>query len=167
MNNSTDKVEKTPKSDPMEREFFVLKIDENNNKMRRFTRETVEEWVESLNSKKVTQYKIENVVGLKESDASYNYISSSLYCGVVTELIIRDNKLYAKARFKVRGPHAETMKAPGYFDNLTLVAKGYGKVKDNIIYDYELYGFNLVEWHRSAYFTPDIDAPTKVEATEA
>lgn len=139
----------------LEHEFFVLKLGVNNNKMRQFTNETVQEWIDNLNNKVVPYYKIEYAINLKEVDVKFNFIDSTLFCGIVYALEIRDGSLYAKAKFKVRGPYAKEMNSnPKYFDNLTLVPKGYGKVKDYIVFEYELYGFNLVEWQRSAFFVP-------------
>lgn len=136
-----------------EREFFVMKLGENNNKMRQYTKETVQEWINALKEKKVKNYKIEYVVNVQEGEVKSHFINSNLYCGVVTNISIRDNEVYATAKFKVKGQYAEMIKEnPEFFDNLTLVPKGYGKVKDNIVFDYELYGFNLVEAPRSAFY---------------
>lgn len=136
----------------IEKEFYVLTIDKLNTKSRLHTRETVQKWIDDLNDKKVEFYKIEYAIDTLEKEVKNHFINDLLYCGIVTHLELRGNELFARAKFKTKTvPNQEMITDPSFYDNLTLVPKGKGNIKTNIIYDYELYGFNLVETVKSSF----------------
>lgn len=144
---------------PIEKEFFVLKIDAVNELSRIYSEDLVNKWIENLKNNQLG-YKIEYSVDLNVNNLKTEFIKDSLHCGMVTELKIvkklNEKHLIAKAKFKVKGPHVEKMHEPNFFDSLTLVPKGSGKVWDNKIFDYNLIGFNLIPLELSPFFTENL-----------
>ena len=137
----------------IEREFYVLTVDKLNKKTRQHSLETVQGWIDALKNKTVPYYKIEYAKDVLEQDVKTHFISDSLYCGIVTELELREKELFAKAKFKTKTvPNPEMVTNPDFYNELTLVPKGKGNVKNNIIYNYELFGFNLVDQKRSCFY---------------
>ncbi len=134
---------------PIEKEFFVLNIDEKNNNYRIYSEKLIKQWINELNSLSVRGFQIEFAVDMDEKSLKTEYVKETLFCGLVTGLHIVTSKekklLMAKSKFKIKGPYADRMREPEFFDNLTLVPKGKGKVSENIIYDYNLIGFNLID----------------------
>lgn len=153
---------KTEKPKIIEREFYVLTVDKNNQKNRRHSKETVQKWIDDLNNKNPEHYKIEYAIDVLEKDVKNHFINDALYCGIVTKLELKGDELFATSKFKTKGvPNEEMLTNPDFFNNLTLVPKGVGQIKDCIICDYELYGFNLVKETKSAFFaTKDIKLET-------
>ena len=135
-------------SQPIEHEFYVLTLDEQNSNYRIYSEKLVKEWILDLDNIENKGFKVEFAVDMDESNLKTEYIKDILYCGLVTEVTIKEiegkKQLFAKAKFKIKGAFAENFRIPGYFDNLTLVPKGKGQVTENKIYNYTLYGFNLI-----------------------
>lgn len=125
----------------IEHEFYVLTINQLNKKSRQHSLETVQGWIDDLKNKKVDYYKIEYAIDTLEKDIKNHYINDFLYCGIVTELELKGDDLFAKAKFKTKSiPNPEMITNLNFYDNLTLVPKGKGNIKSNIIYAYELFG---------------------------
>jgi len=144
---------------PIEKEFFVLKVDVVNEHDRIYSESLVNEWIQKLEETK-KGYSIEFAVNLNEKNLKTEFIKDSLNCGMVTELKIvaldtKEKILIAKAKFKIKGPYSDKMYESGFFDNMTLVPKGCGKVWDNKIYDYRLIGFNLVPMELSPFISSE------------
>lgn len=138
-----------------EREFYILTINHINTKTRQHSKSTVEEWINDLKSGKVPYYKIEYAIKVLENEVKNQFINDSLYCGIVTELELRGNDLYGKTKFKTKMvPNPEMITNPNFFDNLTIVPKGKGNVRNNVIINYKLIGFNLVEKNRATFQKP-------------
>lgn len=143
---------------PIEKEFFVLKIDEVNEHGRKYSTKIVNEWIENLKNNKLG-YKIEYAFNLNPKNLMTEFIKDTLNCGSVTEFkILEQNNngklekiLIAKAKFKIKGPYIDELYKPNFFDNITLIPKGIGKVWGNEIYDYNLIGFNLVSTELSPF----------------
>jgi len=149
------------KQQHQEKEFYVLTINSINSKMRQHTRETVQGWIDDLENKVVQNYKIEYAINVLESQLKHKFINDALYCGIVTKLELRGDDLYATAKFKQRTvPNPEMINNPNFYDKLELTPKGEGNVKNSIIYNYKLIGFNLVE--KSCFRKPTKEN-TKVE----
>jgi hypothetical protein len=139
------------KSEPIEREFYVLTVDKLNKKSRIHTRETVLKWIEDLEKKEIPYYKIEYAINVPIEEVKNPFINDSLFCGAVVKLELRGNELYATAKFKKNSIPTEKMLDNNFYDNLTLTPKGKGNVKNNKIYNYVLIGFNLVEEEKSTF----------------
>ncbi len=137
----------------IEKEFYVLTVDKLSKKSRIHTRESVQQWIDNLKNQKVKNYKIEYALeDVREEDIKNNFINESLYCGIITSLELRGDDLYAKTKFKTKIVINKNMiEDPNFFDNLTLTPKGKGNVRNNIIYNFELICFNLVENYKSVY----------------
>jgi len=147
-----------------EKEFYILTINSLNSKMRQHTRETVQGWIDDLENKVVQHYKIEYAIDVLESQIKHKFINDSLYCGIVTKLELRGDDLYAIAKFKQKTvPNPEMLTNPNFYDHLELTPKGEGNVKNNIIYNYKLIGFNLVE---KSCFRKPIPQNEKVKTEE-
>ncbi len=141
------------KTKTIEREFYVLTVNKLNKKSRLHTKETIQAWIDALANKNPEHYKIEYAIDVLEQDVKQHFINDSLYCGIVTSLELRGDDLYAKAKFKTKVvPNPEMLTNPEFFNSLTLVPKGKGNIKNNIIYKYEIYGFNLVEQSKSSFY---------------
>jgi hypothetical protein len=137
-----------------EREFYILTINQINTKTRQHSKSTVEEWINDLKSGVVPYYKIEYAIKGLENEVKNHFINDSLYCGIVTDLELRGDDLYGKAKFKTKMvPNPDMITNPNFFDDLTIVPKGKGNVRNNIIINYKLIGFNLVE-KKKATFQP-------------
>lgn len=164
MEKQTEQLETQNKPNLIEKEFYVLTVNQLNKKTRQHSTETVQGWIDALKNKEVQFYKIEYAIDTLEKDVKNHFINDSLYCGIVVELELRGDELYAKAKFKTKAiPNPEMVTNPNFYDDLTLVPKGKGYVKNNIIYNYELFGFNLVESKKSTFKkeieTKDIETP--------
>lgn len=154
MEKETTNIQQTPKT--IEKEFYVLTVNKLNKKSRLHTKETIQEWINALVNKKPENFKIEYAIDVLEQDVKQHFINDSLYCGIVTSLELKGDELFAKAKFKTKVvPNSEMLTNPNFFDNLTLVPKGKGNIKNNTIYNYEIYGFNLVEQSKSSFYIVD------------
>ncbi len=154
------------KTKTIEREFYVLTVNKLNKKSRFHTKETVQEWINALNNKNPEHFKIEYAIDVLEQEVKQHFINDSLYCGIVTSLELRGDDLYAKAKFKTKVvPNPEMLTNPEFFDNLTLVPKGKGNIKNNTIYNYEIYGFNLVEQSKSSFYILEEELKTEKSMT--
>ena len=71
------------KSEPIEREFYVLTVDKLNKKSRIHTRETVLKWIEDLEKKEIPYYKIEYAINVPIEEVKNPFINDSLFCGAV------------------------------------------------------------------------------------
>lgn len=139
----------------IEKEFYVLTINHLNSKTRQHSKETVQSWIDDLKNKKIPHYQIEYGIKVLESEIKNPFINKSLYCGIVTDLELRGEDLYAKVKFKTKSvPNPEMITNPNFYDNLTIVPKGNGNVRNNIIYNYKLIGFNLVDKARATFQPP-------------
>lgn len=148
---NTEKIISKP--EPIIKEFFVLEIGVENNRYRKYTDEVVQVWLDNLKNGTCSSYKIENCVNADEREVKMEYINKTLECGIVTSLDIRENKLYATAKFKVVGPLADMLKEkPGLLETLTLTPKGLGNIRNHIIRNYELIGFNLAPQSKSSFY---------------
>lgn len=152
---------------PIEKEFFVMTVEEQNTKLRIYPKSIVQDWIDKLSKPDSEFYKIEYAINIKEEELTNMYINDSLYCGAVYQIELRGNKVYAKAKFKVKGNYADEMRNnPEFFDNLTIVPKGFGVVQDDKITNYELFGFNLVEKERSTFVSQDAETAKETETAE-
>lgn len=145
-----------------EREFYILTINHLNTKVRQHSKETIEEWINNLETGKIPYYKIEYAIKVLETEVKNQFINDSLYCGIVTKLELRGNDLYGRVKFKTKMlPNPEMITNPNFYDNLTIVPKGKGNVRNNIIINFQLIGFNLVEKNRSSFQKPIVDSVQK------
>lgn len=145
-----------------EKTFMILDFEKKNKNHRTYPFEgVVEKWLEDERLKNEGGLPIEHAI--EDIDLEYEFIKESLECGSVVDLRVEKNKLYATAKFKVNHPLTEQLyKDQKFFDTLTLVPKGKGAIKNQIVQDdYELYGFNLVLAAESAF--AEEEAPVKAE----
>ncbi len=142
---------------PIEHEFYVLTINEKNSNYRIYPEELIKSWILELDNFEHKGYKVEFAIDMDETSLKNEYVKDILYCGLVTELKIKEiegkKQLFAKAKFKTKGTFAEDFQKPDYFENLTLVPKGKGQVMENKIYNYNLFGFNLISKKVSPFIT--------------
>ena len=137
----------------IEKEIFILETDKKNKNHRTYPKPLAQRWVEESKAKK-DGYDVEFAVD--DTDFEYEFLADGRVCGNVFELKLDGNKLIAKVKFKIDGPYADaiygTEEKEGLINNLSLVPKGKGAVKNQIVQDdYELYGFNVINASESSF----------------
>lgn len=137
----------------IEKEIFILEADKKNKNHRTYPKSLVQRWVENSKLKK-EGYDAEYAVD--DTDFEYEFLADGRVCGNVFELKLEGNKLIAKVKFKIDGPYADSIYGiegkEGLIDKISLVPKGKGAVKNQIVQDdYELYGFNVINASESSF----------------
>ena len=135
-----------------EKRFFVLEADKKNKNHRVFTPQLLKSWCDSEKLKE-SGYDIECAIDDGEYD--YDFIKDEFNVGRVVKLEMEGNKLFATCQFKLEGefPYLNEINTEeGFLDKCAVTPKGKGAVKNQIVQeDYELYGFNLIWAHESAF----------------
>lgn len=149
-----------------EKRFLVLESDKKNKNHRIFTEALVKNWCDSEKVKDgATGFDIE--CAIEDDEYDYEYVKDEFSLGRVVKLEMEDKKLYATCQFKVSGesPYIEKINTEADFlDKCAIIPKGKGAVKNQIVQDdYELYGFNLIWAHESA-FAEDVPAEATAKA---
>ena len=134
----------------IEKEFFILKIGEPNKNFRKYPIELVNSWINCLDE---NGYELEYAVDSKSKEIQYEYINSELVCGIITNLFIKKDDLYAKVKFYVDGFKSEEIYAKKInLDDCVVIPKGKAEVREGIVQNnYKLFGFNLVNKKQSSF----------------
>lgn len=134
----------------IEKELFVMKVDEINKNFRKYPREIVQNWIEKMDE---YGYEVEFGVNMKSSDVQYEFIKSELMCGLVTKLSLEENELYATVKFFTQGPMSDDIYSGKVkLEECVIVPKGKAEVRDGLVQpNYKLYGFNLVHNSQSSF----------------
>lgn len=145
----------------IEKKFRILSVDKKNANHRAYTSEIVNKWINNpINSSENPNegYSLEYAIDEEEDerDIYKEFISSSLECGIVRDLEIKDGVLYANVKLKL--PESCSNLTEKIYSNeisiedIAIVPKGKGSVKNQTIQnDYELFGFNLILLEDSAF----------------
>lgn len=138
--------------------FLALTAGTKNKNHRTFPVDLCKSWCEHPDLKSGVGLPIECAIDDEEYD--YEHIKDELIVGRVTKLEMDGNKLYATCEFKVEGdaPYLTNInEEEGFIDKCAVIPKGKGAVKNQVVQeDYEIYGFNLIWAHESAFLE---DAP--------
>jgi hypothetical protein len=115
-----------------------------------YQKSLVQRWLDDPKLKN-EGYDVEYVVDDIEFETEY--LKDDRVCGNVFEMRLDGNKLYAKAKFKIDGPYADSIYGEkDFLDKVSIVPKGKGAVKNQTVQDdYELYGFNLILTKESSF----------------
>jgi hypothetical protein len=134
----------------IEREFFILKINEPNKNFRRYPLELIESWIKNIDE---NGYDLEYAIDAKSKEIQYEYTNSELVCGLVTKLKIKDNILYGNVKFFIEGFKSEEIYSKKInLDDCVIIPKGKAEVRDGIVQNnYKLFGFNLVNKNQSSF----------------
>lgn len=134
----------------IEKDFFILKINEPNKNFRKYPSELVKNWINSLDE---NGYELEYAVDFKSKEIQFEYINSELVCGIITNLFIDNNDLYAKVKFYTDGFKSEEIYSKKIdLDDCVVIPKGKAEVRDGIVQNnYKLFGFNLVNKKQSSF----------------
>lgn len=164
----------------IEKKYKILEVDKKNKNHRAYTKSLISGWIKSdLNKLKNDndgydlEYAIDDISDeVKEDrDIYHEFISSSLSCGVVNNLSLdKKGVLWSTVKFKMpdscSGLTKKIYDGELSLDNLSIVPKGKGSVKNQTVQDdYELYGFNLILLEDSA-FKKEEEESKKVESVE-
>lgn len=135
----------------LEKDFFILEVNEPNKNFRKYTIELVQNWIDSLDE---FGYEIEYAVDFKSKEIQYEFINYDLVCGVLTNLYIKNNYLYGKVRFFTEGYKSEEINSGKLnLDNCVIIPKGKAEIRDGIVQkNYKLFGFNLVNKNQSSFY---------------
>lgn len=141
---------KSKKQEILEKDFFILVINEPNKNFRRYPEELVRNWIESIDE---NGYDLEYAIDMKSKEIQYEYTNSELICGILTGLYIKDNSLYGKVRFYLEGYKSEELyNGKINLDDCVIIPKGKAEVRDGIVQkNYKLFGFNLVKKEQSSF----------------
>jgi hypothetical protein len=134
----------------LEKEFFILKVNEPNKNFRRYSEELVKNWINSLDE---NGYDLEYAIGSKSKDIQYEYTNSDLVCGIITNLYIKENALYGKVKFFTEGYKSEEIYSKKIIlENCVIIPKGKAEVREGVVQsNYKLFGFNLVDKTQSSF----------------
>ena len=134
----------------LEKEFFILKVNEPNKNFRRYSEELVKNWINSLDE---NGYDLEYAIGSKSKDIQYEYTNSDLVCGIITNLYIKENALYGKVKFFTEGYKSEEIYSKKIdLENCVIIPKGKAEVREGVVQsNYKLFGFNLVDKTQSSF----------------
>jgi hypothetical protein len=134
----------------IEKEFFILKINEPNKNFRRYPLELIENWIKNIDE---NGYDLEYAIDAKSKEIQYEYTNSELVCGLVTKLKIKDNNLYGNVKFFIEGYKSEEIYSKKInLDDCVIIPKGKAEVRDGIVQNnYKLFGFNLVNKNQSSF----------------
>ena len=134
----------------LEKEFFILKVNEPNKNFRRYSEELVKNWINSLDE---NGYDLEYAIGSKSKDIQYEYTNSDLVCGIITNLYIKENTLYGKVKFFTEGYKSEEIYSKKIdLENCVIIPKGKAEVREGVVQsNYKLFGFNLVDKTQSSF----------------
>jgi hypothetical protein len=134
----------------IEKEFFILKINEPNKNFRRYPEELIRSWIDGLDE---NGYDLEFAVDAKSKDIQYEYTNSELVCGIVTKLKIKDNTLFGKVKFFLEGFKSNEIYSKKInLDDCVIIPKGKAEVRDGVVQkNYKLFGFNLVNKNQSSF----------------
>lgn len=134
----------------LEKEFFILKVNEPNKNFRRYSKELVKNWINSLDE---NGYDLEYAIGSKSKDIQYEYTNSDLVCGIITNLYIKENALYGKVKFFTEGYKSEEIYSKKIdLENCVIIPKGKAEVREGVVQsNYKLFGFNLVDKTQSSF----------------
>lgn len=149
-------------SDEITKEVFILQTDVVNRKLRKYSKQLVEEWFSLLKVKGKL-----NVYSMEESKKLYNgtysltkndvNIDSTPVIGHITKLTLKDDLLYGNFTYKQSDPYIKK-----FIENLkedsiiSLPPLGTGFIRGEEIFDYKLLGFSLVPIENSTYNRPTI-----------
>jgi len=140
----------------IEKDFKILELNKKNKNHRIYPTSVVESWINYEKSDENRIIELEYAIdGVDENGEAFErdilneFILSSLNVGVVYDLRIENNCLYATVKFKLpeycNNLTDEIYENPSFLEELSIVPKGKGSVKSQTIQDdYELYGFNLI-----------------------
>lgn len=134
----------------LEKEFFILKVNEPNKNFRKYSEELVKNWINSLDE---NGYDLEYAIGSKSKDIQYEYTNSDLVCGIITNLHIKENALYGKVKFFTEGYKSEEIYSKKIdLENCVIIPKGKAEVREGVVQsNYKLFGFNLVDKTQSSF----------------
>ncbi len=134
----------------IEKEFFILKINEPNKNFRRYPLELIESWIKNIDE---NGYDLEYAIDAKSKEIQYEYTNSELVCGLVNKLKIKDNILYGNVKFFIEGYKSEEIYSKKInLDDCVIIPKGKAEVRDGIVQNnYKLFGFNLVNKNQSSF----------------
>lgn len=134
----------------IEKEFFILKINEPNKNFRRYPLELIESWIKNIDE---NGYDLEYAIDAKSKEIQYEYTNSELVCGLVTKLKIKDNILYGNVKFFIEGYKSDEIYSKKInLDDCVIIPKGKAEVRDGIVQNnYKLFGFNLVNKNQSSF----------------
>jgi hypothetical protein len=134
----------------IEKEFFILKINEPNKNFRRYPLELVNTWIKNIDE---NGYDLEYAIDAKSKDIQYEYTNSELVCGLITKLKIKKNILYGSVKFFTEGYKSEEIYSNKInLDDCVIIPKGKAEVRDGIVQNnYKLFGFNLVNKNQSSF----------------
>jgi len=134
----------------IEKEFFILKVNEPNKNFRRYPLELVNTWIKNIDE---NGYDLEYAVDAKSKEIQYEYTNSELVCGLVTKLKIKKNILYGNVKFFTEGYKSEEIYSNKInLDDCVIIPKGKAEVRDGIVQNnYKLFGFNLVNKNQSSF----------------
>lgn len=138
----------------LEKDFFILKINEPNKNFRKYTDDLVQNWINYIDE---FGYEVEYAIDFKSKDIQYEYINSDLTCGVLKSFSIRNNSLYGKVFFYLEGFKSEEIYSGKIdLDSCVIIPKGKAEIRDGIVQkNYKLYGFNLVRKNQSSFIFDD------------
>jgi hypothetical protein len=144
-----------------EKTFLALKADVKNKNHRTFTSSLCKSWCESPRFEEGGGgFDIECAIDDNEYD--YEHIKDELIVGRVVRAYMEGQNLMLVCQFKLEGdaPYLkEINNEEGFLDKCTVIPKGKGAVKNQLVQDdYELYGFNLIWAHESAFAEDTVEA---------
>lgn len=134
----------------LEKDFFILTINEPNKNFRKYPEELIKYWIDNLDE---NGYDLEYAIDAKSKDIQYEYTDSDLICGLVNKLYIKENKLFGKVKFFLEGYKSDEIYSNKInLDDCVLIPKGKAEVRDGIVQkNYRLFGFNLVNKNQSSF----------------
>lgn len=134
----------------IEKDFFILKINEPNKNFRRYTEDLVKNWIDSIDE---NGYDLEFAVDFKSKEIQYEYTNSDIVCGIVSNLYIKDQTLYGKVKFFIEGYMSDEIYSGKIdLDDCVIIPKGKAEVRDGVVQkNYKLFGFNLVNKNQSSF----------------
>jgi len=138
------------KKEIIEKDFFILKINEPNKNFRKYSKELIDSWIKSIDE---NGYDLEYAVDFASKEIQYEYTNSDLVCGILTELFIINNELYGKVKFFTEGYQSDEIYSGKLnLDDCVVIPKGKAEVRDGIVQNnYKLFGFNLVKKYQSSF----------------
>lgn len=139
---------------PIEKDFYVLTVDKINEQFRMYESSIIKEWIDNIGD----GYKIEYSIDVKDEELANHFVSDSLWVGMVTKLRLDGDKLYASAKFKVKGEFVEQFyNNENILSSLTLAPKCDADIDayNQKIYNCKLYGFSLIEAKYSTFLTAE------------
>ena len=136
-------------SNIIEKTYTILDCENRNKNHRFYPKDIIEKWL-LMEELKNGGFDVE--YALDDEDIENEYLRTNLSCAKVTSLKFEGTELQAIVKFKKNELTDKIYSGDIDPDELTVVPKGKGSVKNQKVQDdYELFGFNLVKKEESSF----------------